>query len=61
MLDKAGVGSKDMGKSLFSVWEELFCAPNARHKKARNEDDFGKNGDYNNDAKELLINLCVCV
>lgn len=43
MLDKAGVGSKDMGKSLFSVWEELFCAPNARHKKARNEDDFDNN------------------
>ncbi|KAI8369318.1 P-loop containing nucleoside triphosphate hydrolase protein [Radiomyces spectabilis] len=30
MLEQAGVGRKDMGKSLFSVWEELFSAPNAR-------------------------------
>jgi chromosome transmission fidelity protein 18 len=42
MLQTAGVGSKDMGKSLFSVWDELFSAPNARHKTSVNKDDFGK-------------------
>lgn len=41
MLEKAGVGSKDMGKSLFSVWEDLFCAPNSRNKTSVNKDDFG--------------------
>lgn len=56
MLDKAGVGSKDMGKSLFSVWEELFCAPNARHKKARNEDDFGKTRQQLCKENRIIIN-----
>lgn len=42
MLEEAGLGAKDMGKSLFSVWEDLFCAPNARHKNSLNKDDFGK-------------------
>lgn len=41
MLAASGAGSKDMGKSLFSVWEDIFCAPNARNKTSVNKADFG--------------------
>ncbi|KAI8975765.1 hypothetical protein BDF20DRAFT_914624 [Mycotypha africana] len=43
MLDKAGLGKKDMGITLFAVWEDLFNAPNARKKNAANKNDFATN------------------
>ncbi|KAI7903695.1 uncharacterized protein BX663DRAFT_551381 [Cokeromyces recurvatus] len=43
MIDEASVGKKDMSKSLFSIWEELFCAPNARHKNSANKNEFDNN------------------
>jgi hypothetical protein len=43
VLEETGLGQKDMGKSLFTVWEEIFNKPNARHKTSLNKDDFGKN------------------
>ncbi|CEP12140.1 hypothetical protein [Parasitella parasitica] len=42
LLQEAGVGKKDMGQSLFSVWEDLFSAPNARLKNSLNKDDVGR-------------------
>ncbi|RUP44404.1 hypothetical protein BC936DRAFT_149509 [Jimgerdemannia flammicorona] len=33
MLDEAPVGRKDMGKSLFSIWEEIFQGSNSRKKQ----------------------------
>jgi len=42
MLKEAGLGQKDMGQSVFSVWEDLFAAPNASLKNSMNKDDFGK-------------------
>lgn len=42
MLKEAGLGKKDMGQSVFSVWEDLFSAPNARLKNSINKEDFGK-------------------
>jgi hypothetical protein len=42
VLKETGLGQKDMGKSLFAVWEEIFNKPNARHKTSLNKDDFGK-------------------
>ncbi|KAG1110739.1 hypothetical protein G6F42_015240 [Rhizopus arrhizus] len=43
MLKEAGLGQKDMGQSVFSVWEDLFAAPNARLKNSMNKDDFDNN------------------
>ncbi|KAI9484496.1 hypothetical protein BDB00DRAFT_792827 [Zychaea mexicana] len=34
MLEEAGLGRKDMGKSLFSVWEEIFTAESGRKRAA---------------------------
>lgn len=31
MLKEAGLGQKDMAKSLFAIWDELFCAIDARN------------------------------
>lgn len=42
MLTSSGSGTKDMGKSLFSVWEDIFSAPNARYRTSANRTDFGK-------------------
>lgn len=43
MLKEAGLGKKDMGQSVFSVWEDLFSAPNARLKNSINKEDFDNN------------------
>ncbi|KAG2212269.1 hypothetical protein INT47_001628, partial [Mucor saturninus] len=43
MLASSGAGSKDMGKSIFSVWEDIFSAPNARFKTSVNKADFDNN------------------
>ncbi|KAI8644150.1 hypothetical protein BD408DRAFT_413795 [Parasitella parasitica] len=43
MLKEAGIGKKDMGQSLFSIWEDLFSAPNARLKNSLNKDDVDNN------------------
>ncbi|KAL0097434.1 hypothetical protein J3Q64DRAFT_1060365 [Phycomyces blakesleeanus] len=37
MMDKSGFGQKDMGKSLFSVWEDLFSAPTGAKLRANSE------------------------
>lgn len=42
MLDEGAFGRKDMGKSLFTVWEELFNAPNASKKTPAEKDALGK-------------------
>lgn len=46
MLDQTGLGKKDMSKSLFAIWEELFAAPNARNKTVGSTEDFGKDRTY---------------
>ncbi|KAI8084232.1 P-loop containing nucleoside triphosphate hydrolase protein [Gilbertella persicaria] len=43
MLEQAGLGKKDMGRSLFSIWEDLFSAPNARNKTSLNRNDIDSN------------------
>jgi len=45
-LSSTTVGKKDMGKSLFSVWEDIFWIPNARQKKSFSFVIGNQNSDY---------------
>ncbi|KAI8365555.1 hypothetical protein BD560DRAFT_401862 [Blakeslea trispora] len=56
MMDKAGLGRKDMGKSLFSIWEDLFSAPNARHKNSVNKEDLDNNKYLDRLISDILSN-----
>ncbi|KAI9015677.1 P-loop containing nucleoside triphosphate hydrolase protein [Phycomyces nitens] len=57
MVNKSGPGQKDMGKSLFSVWEDLFSAPTGAKMRNNGETESDRyigrlvrsvsvNGDY---------------
>ncbi|KAK4510055.1 uncharacterized protein ATC70_006224 [Mucor velutinosus] len=56
MLKEAGLGKKDMGQSVFSVWEDLFAAPNARLKNSINKDDFDNNRYLNRLTTAIMSN-----
>ena len=43
MLEDAGLGRKDMGKSLFSVWDEIFNASSGRKRAAIHHHNHGNN------------------
>lgn len=42
MIASSGAGTKDMGQSLFSIWKDIFSAPNARYRNSASRADFGK-------------------
>ncbi|KAI8878823.1 P-loop containing nucleoside triphosphate hydrolase protein [Backusella circina FSU 941] len=56
VLEETGLGQKDMGKSLFTVWEEIFNKPNARHKTSLSRDDFDDQKKY---MKRLIQSINV--
>ncbi|KAI7865408.1 hypothetical protein BDF14DRAFT_1997167 [Spinellus fusiger] len=53
MIGKSGLGQKDMSKSLFSVWDELFTAPSGS--RAMHKENNGTNNHYN-DVIESILN-----
>ncbi|GAA5794914.1 hypothetical protein HPULCUR_000262 [Helicostylum pulchrum] len=43
MIASSGAGTKDMGQSLFSIWKDIFSAPNARYRNSASRADFDTN------------------